>query len=218
MKLDPACFDHAVLGPERTDDEVVSEGARAAALGVRGVCVLPRAIDAARRGIGGGPTLAVAVVNFPAGGSTPTIALEEGIRAAEAGAGEIDVVVPSAWLRAGERSRALEYLASLVARAGVPAKAIVEAGFFDDPELARIAREVVFPSGASFFKTGTGVYGGVFPPERIRALRRGLPEGLRLKVSGGIREALMAAEALESGADVLGTSRTFAILADESLS
>ena len=133
--------------------------------------------------------LLIAVVNFPAGAATSRSALEEGIRAVEEGAGELDVVVPPGWLRAREFTRARDFVAGLVAGAHVPVKAIVEATFFTDEDLDRIGREVVAPSGASFFKTGTGVYGGGLSPERIRLLRAALPETLRLKVSGGIRDA-----------------------------
>lgn len=212
MTLDPSRFDHAVLAPDRTDAEVVAEATRAAVHGVRGICVFPRLLASATRGIGGGGTLAVAVVNFPAGASTAEGTLEEATFAVDAGADELDVVVPSGWLRAGEFGRALDLLSPVVERCGVPVKAIVEAAFFEDDLLARIAREVVAPSGASFFKTGTGVYGGALAPDRIRTLRSALPMGLRLKVSGGIRDARGALEALNSGADVLGASRTFAIL------
>ena len=208
-------FDHAVLGPERTDDEVRTDAARAAAHGIRGICVFPRSLAAVRAATGGTSTVPIAVVNFPAGASTTPRAFEEAARAVEDGAEEIDVVVPSGWLRAGELARALDYLARIGSGAPVPMKAIVEAASFDDDALARIALEVVVPSGAAWFKTGTGVYGGALEPERIRALRRVLPEGVGLKVSGGIRDVRAAAAALESGADLLGTSRTFAILALE---
>ena len=212
MKLTASRFDHAVLGPDRPDAEIVAEAARAASHAVRGLCVLPRAAVVAREPLRGSRTRLVVVVNFPAAASTAELAAIEARRAVDDGAGELDAVVPAGWLRAGEFSRALDYVAGIVQAAGVPVKAIVEAAMFDDPVLARVGREVVGPSGAAFFKTGTGVYGGALAPERIRALRSALPATLLLKVSGGIRDAEDALRAVESGADVLGTSRTFAIL------
>jgi deoxyribose-phosphate aldolase len=215
MILPPSRFDHALLAPDRTDGEVATEAGRAAARGIRGFCVLSRSLDRARAELEGSATILVSVVNFPAGAAAADVAAGEAKRAVDDGAGEIDVVVPSGWLRAGEFSRALDYLAGIVESAAVPTKAIVESAFFDDAELARVAREVVVPSGAAFFKTGTGVYGGRLAPDRIRALRHVLPGTVRLKVSGGIRDAEAAAEALQAGADLLGTSRTFAILGPE---
>jgi deoxyribose-phosphate aldolase len=212
MKLSASRFDHALLAPERPDADVVIEAARAAAHGIRGFCVFPRALGAAAGPLRGSSTILVAAVNFPAGASTLPATVEEAARAVAEGAQEVDAVVPSGWLRAGEFARALDYLARIVEAARVPLKAIVEASFFDDAALARVGREVVAPSGAGFFKTGTGVYGGALPPERVRALRSALPDTLRLKVSGGIRDAGAAVAAVEAGADVLGTSRTFAIL------
>lgn len=212
MTLSADRFDHACLAPERTDVEVAVEAGRAARHALRGYCVPARAVEAARTALRGTPTRLVAVVNFPAGSSSPATALEEAVRAAAEGAAELDVVVPSGWLRAGEFARALEYLARVVERAGIPVKAIVEAALVEDEILSRAGREVVAPSGAIYFKTGTGVYGGRLDAERIRTLRAALPATLRLKVSGGIRDAESAAEALAAGADLLGTSRTFAIL------
>lgn len=212
MTLTAARFDHAMLGPDRTDAEVAAEAALAARHGVRGLCVFSRTVEVARRELRGSGTILVAVANFPAGASPVEVVLNEAARAVDHGAGEIDVVVPSGWLRAGEHSRALDYLGRVVDAVGVPVKAIVEATLFDDEALARVGREVVAGSGAAWFKTGTGVYGGRLASDRIRALRSSLPATLRLKVSGGIRDAESAAAALEAGADLLGASRTLAIL------
>lgn len=195
-------IDHAVLHPSATADDARREADRCAAAGVRAVCVYPRAVRAAVRS---GARVA-AVIDFPAAGSLPEVVRREAALARDDGAEELDLVLPAA-----EPELSREVL-DAATQARLPVKGIVEAAFFDDDALCRIAESILLPGGAAFLKTGTGVYGNAVDPARARRLRRRLPAALALKVSGGVGDAATAEALLEAGVEVIGTSRTFAIL------
>lgn len=213
MRIAADRFDHAVLSPAAPRERVLLEAERAAAAGVRGLCVLPYRVRVARETVRDRSVLVVAVVGFPAAGSRAEILVAEARRAVEDGADELDLVLPMGRLADGEDRAVAEDVHAIRTAAGAPpTKLIVEASELDDARIAAIVRDVVVPTGAGFLKTGTGVYGRALEPSRIETIRSLLPAGIALKVAGGIRDAGAAAAALAAGADVLGASRTFAIL------
>ncbi len=207
-------FDHAVLSPTATSSEIEDAARRCAESGVRGLCVAPRHAAVASRHLAGSAVKLVVTAGFPAAASRASVTRAEAKLAVRDGAAELDVVLPLGDLIEGRFERVLEEITRLAAAVkGTPLKLIVEASLVDDATLGRLIRQVVVPSGALYLKTGTGVYGGPLSPDRIRRLRDLLPGGIGLKVAGGIRDLGSARAAIDAGADLLGCSRTFEILA-----
>lgn len=215
--IDPGRFDQAVLSPSATASDVRDAARRCVGMSVRGLCVGPARARVAAEALGSGSaTRLVVVAGFPGAHASPESIRREAEGAVEDGAGEIDLVLPSGRLIEGDLAGVAREARHVVrAVAPAPVKLIVEVSLIDDALLRSVVDRVVAPSGAAFLKTGTGVYGSRIAVPRIRRIRGMLPIGLRLKVAGGIRDRRSAETALGAGADVVGTSATFAILVEE---
>jgi deoxyribose-phosphate aldolase len=210
-----ARFDHAALDPATTAREIVEQARACARLGVRGFCVAPRNISVAAEALGDAAVVLVSVAAFPASSSRDDLVLREVDAAVRDGAAEIDWVLPLGRILEGRFEEARGAARAVVAAAsGRPVKGIVECSLVDDGVVERVVEEVLLPGGLAFLKTGTGVYGArvALAPSRVERFAALLSGRAGLKVSGGIRDVATARAILAAGADVLGASRTFAIL------
>jgi deoxyribose-phosphate aldolase len=171
---------------------------------VAAICVYPEWIE---RVLGPGVPVA-AVANFPAGENDPDLAAREAGEAVEAGAAEIDVVVPWRAFLAGDAAAIHLTLAKTRAAIGdgVGLKAILETGSLGGAEQIRGAGEQALAGGADFLKTSTGKVGAGASLEAARVLLevvRAAGHGA-VKASGGIRTAEQAAEYLALADEVMG--------------
>ena len=66
-------------------------------------------------------------------------------------------------------------------------------------------------AGAKFVKTSTGFSTGGATVEDVRLMRDSVSAAVKVKASGGIRDAAAARAMIEAGAERLGTSRSIAI-------
>jgi deoxyribose-phosphate aldolase len=193
---------------ERPDDaEAIDALAAKAVTGagrVAAICVYPEWIE---RVLGPGVPVA-AVANFPAGDDDPDLAAREAGEAAEAGAAEVDVVVPWRAFLAGDEAvigRTVAATRSAIGD-GVALKAILETGSLGDPGTVRRAGEQALAAGADFLKTSTGKVGDGASPEATRVLLEVVRDAGHgaVKASGGIRTAEQAAAYLALADEVMG--------------
>lgn len=135
------------------------------------------------------------VANFPEGDQRVTAVARSIDAALEAGADEIDAVLPWKALVRGEIETVAELLETARRRCGRKVlKVILETGALE-PDQITLAADMALDHGADFLKTSTGIgHPGASLEaasqllDRIRA--RGADCGL--KVSGGVRRAAMA--------------------------
>jgi deoxyribose-phosphate aldolase len=153
-----ACLDLTSLNETDTEADIVALAKRA-----RGpfgppaaLCVWPRLAAVARREAPAGAAIA-AVANFPHGGSDVQAALQDTGTIVQAGAQEVDLVLPWRALQAGDH-RAAAALVAAVRRAcpGLLLKLILETGELKDEALIRQAATLGLAEGADFLKTSTG--------------------------------------------------------------
>jgi deoxyribose-phosphate aldolase len=86
-------------------------------------------------------------------------------------------------------------------------KAILETAVLTEDETVLAAR-ICEEAGVDYVKNSTGWgKGGPATVEVIRLLRRSVSPKVRVKASGGIRDAKTALALIEAGADLIGTSR-----------
>lgn len=150
----------------------------------------------------------VVAFNFPDGGSS-TLAKVVEVRNLHAyRVEEIDFMINTSYLKSGmikEFRRDLE--AIVEAAEGMVTKAILETAILTPQETATAAR-IAEEAGVDYIKNSTGWgKGGPATPEIIRYMRSLVSPRVRIKASGGIRDFKTAVALLESGADLLGTSR-----------
>ena len=193
---------------ERPDDaEAIDALAAKAVTGagrVAAICVYPEWIE---RVLWPGVPVA-AVANFPAGEDEPGLAARDAGEAVEAGAAEIDVVVPWRAFLAGDETAIVRTVAATRAAIGdgVGLKAILETGSLDGADTVRRAGEQALVAGADFLKTSTGKVGAGASLEATRVLLEVVRDAGHgaVKASGGIRTAEQAGEYLALADEVMG--------------
>lgn len=183
---------------------------------VAAVCVWPRFVRQARASLPAAIRVA-AVANFPSGDGRLPQVLAQVSDIAQAGAQEIDVVLPYRALKAGAVQEVAEFLSELRhASRPLTLKVIIESGELKDDALIRRASQLALHAGVDFIKTSTGKTPVSATPEAAAAMldeiaRSGLTHA-GFKASGGIRSvaqaALYIAQARQFlGGDALGPER-----------
>ena len=208
--MDRAAFaariDHTVLGPETTPRDVERVVTEAEEYGMN-ACVPPCYLDAASETA---PEVTLAtVVGFPHGQHAPETKRAEAVRAWEAGADELDVVMNVGRLRAGEDETVTAELAEVVAAVALPVKVIVEAPLLSDDEKRRACTCAV-DADADFVKTATGFADGGATVADVTLMSEFLP----VKASGGIGSYEEAKAMLEAGAERIGASSGVTLVED----
>jgi deoxyribose-phosphate aldolase len=154
------------------------------------VCVWPRLAAFARRELP--PEVAVAAVaNFPDGSADTVRAVADARALVDAGAQEVDVVIPYRQLDAAPA------LLAAVRRAcdGLRLKVILETGELADAQQMVRACRIALEAGADFLKTSTGKVRVNATPQAAQAL---------LKAAGGIRTVADAQRYMRLVQDILG--------------
>ncbi len=158
---------------------------------VAAVCVWPRFVAQARASLPPGIRVA-AVANFPAGELNASATLAEIEAIAQAGAQEIDVVLPYRALIAGRAPEVAEFLAE-VRHASQPLtlKVIIESGELRTEALICRATQLALTAGADFVKTSTGKTPTSATPDVARVMLREIAasgfSAAGFKASGGVR-------------------------------
>jgi deoxyribose-phosphate aldolase len=203
-------LDLTTLNGDETDEDIAALCAKAVtpAGPVAAVCVYGQYVTRAARELEGTPVLVAAVSNFPEGDLDAERARRESFDAVQAGAAEVDVVLPwRAWLD-GDRSGALEVLAA--ARQVVPGtlKVILESGQLGDR--VREAADDALEAGADFVKTSTGKVPPGASPQAARAMLEAIKAwgSGGFKASGGVRTADDAAAYLALADEIMGPDWT----------
>lgn len=209
-----ACLDLTSLNDTDTEVQVAALCERAVGPcgPVAAVCVWPRLARFARAQA---PVyVAVAVVaNFPDGLSEIQRALRETGEIVQAGAQEVDLVLPYRALLAGD-TQACVALLDAVRRAsrGLVLKVILETGELREPALIALGAQLALDAGADFLKTSTGKTPVGATPQAAAAMLRAIAGDARacarvgFKASGGIRSIADAAVYLDLIDAALGLS------------
>jgi deoxyribose-phosphate aldolase len=193
---------------ERPDEGAALDALAAKAVTAAGrvaaICVYPEWIER----VAGARVPVAAVANFPAGEDDPDLAAREGGQAVEAGAAEIDVVVPWRAFLAGDAAAIERTVAATRAAIGddVGLKAILETGSLGGADAVRQAGGRALAAGADFLKTSTGKVGAGASLEATRVLLEVVRDAGHggVKASGGIGTAEQAAAYLALADEVMG--------------
>lgn len=199
-----ASIDHTVLGPETCPADVERIVREAAEYGMN-ACIPPCYLDIATETA---PNVTLAtVIGFPHGQNAPEVKRDEAVRAWEAGADELDIVVNVGRLRAGEDEAVTAELTAVVAAVSIPVKVIIEAPLLSDEEKRR-ACQCTLDADADFVKTATGFADGGATVAGVSLMSKFLP----VKASGGIGSYEEAKAMFEAGADRIGASSGVALV------
>lgn len=208
------------LNDDCTEDNVVELCSRAQGEfgNTAAVCVWPRFVNLCASILRGTSIKVATVVNFPHGGTDVADVVATTIAALDAGADEIDLVLPYQSMITGDEAQVLSMLQAVreVVHAPDHLKVILETGELINPERIRRASELAIKSGADFIKTSTGKTKISATPEAVTTMLQvirdsGRPVGL--KPSGGIRTVADAQQYLDLADAIMGpqwaTPQTF---------
>jgi deoxyribose-phosphate aldolase len=207
-----AMIDHTLLKPEATEEQIRVLCEEAKEHGFASVCVNPYWVKQAAEWLKGSNVKVCTVVGFPLGATTKEAKAFEAKNAIENGAEEIDMVLNIGALKSGDFQTVEEDIRAVVETAGgAVVKVILETGLLSDEEIVK-ACELSKVAGAHFVKTSTGFGKGGATVEAVRLMRETVGTEMGVKASGGIRNAEMALQMVEAGANRIGASASVAIV------
>ena len=193
-RLALACLDLTSLNDGDTEADIVRlcERANGAQGTTAAVCVWPRFAALARAQLPAGVRVA-AVANFPDGSSDTARAVRDTEAIVQAGAQDVDVVLP--YRDFGAAPALLR--AVRAACPGLSLKVILETGELRDEALIRRACGIALDAGADFLKTSTGKTAVSATPAAagwlLQAIAGGGHTRVGFKPAGGIRTVADAA-------------------------
>lgn len=197
------------LSGTETDADIERLCERAIRHEVAAVCVYPAAVATARRCLANGTVRLAAVANFPHGSDDLLGAVDEAAAAVDAGAEEIDVVVPLAAVQAGDVGLVgdLVDLCRQTIGREITLKVILETGLLREPDVITAAARAAVMAGADFLKTSTGKTEIGATPEAAALLLSVCDDAggrVGFKAAGGIRTVADAAIYLALADEILG--------------
>lgn len=196
--------------------KALSQKANALSTKVASICIYPKFIEKARQELNKEIKIAT-VVNFPLGNDSKEKVMELTKEALNAGADEIDMVIPyKNYLKMDQNKIhadeiSIELVKALKAICGKKIlKVIIESGELKDEKLIAQASIDAVIAGADFIKTSTGktkngasIKAAKIMLNTIKLLnKKGLTCGF--KASGGVRTKTQAEEYLNLAKDILG--------------
>ncbi|MEM7381038.1 MAG: deoxyribose-phosphate aldolase [Bacteroidota bacterium] len=205
-------IDHTLLKPTAVPEDIIKLCSEARKYQFHAVCVNSSHLALAEKELRDSEVAIAAVIGFPLGAMASTVKVFETQFCMDHGADEVDMVLNIGWLKAGmhnkvqdEISRIKEITASKIL------KVIIETCYLSEEE-KEAACAIVAGSGADFIKTSTGFGTGGATYEDVQLMKRLLPDAVKIKASGGIKDRATARKYLEIGASRLGTSSGIAIV------
>lgn len=182
------------------------------------VCVWPRFVGLSKSLLTDSLIRVATVVNFPGGDGAVAATIKETVDALNAGADEVDLVLPYAALQSGDESTVIAMLSAIRNVVPTPSllKIILETGELADPILIERAAHLAIAAGADFIKTSTGKTRTSATPQAVAIMLATIHASDRvvgLKPSGGIKTVDDARGYLQLADAVMGsdwaTSQTF---------
>jgi deoxyribose-phosphate aldolase len=209
-----AVFDHTLLKPDATRDQVVKLCEEAAAFHFACAMINPCWVPLAHSLLAGSGVPVGAVVGFPLGANTTSSKRHETLAAIKLGAREVDMVLNVGQLKSGMNAqveRDIRGVVEVAHESGALVKVILETCLLSVEEKLRAA-ELAIAAGTDFLKTSTGFSTGGATVADVALLRGVAGSRCGVKASGGIRTLSDARAMLEAGANRLGASASVAIV------
>ncbi len=209
-----AVFDHTLLKPEATREQVVQLCEEAVKYRFACAMVNPAWVALAHSVMAGSGVPVGVVVGFPLGANLATTKREEALALIKLGAHELDMVMNLGLLKSSMNSLVEQDIRGVVQvahEAGAVVKVILETALLTVEEKLR-ASELALAAGTDFLKTSTGFSTGGATVADVAILRGVAGNRCGVKASGGIRTLSDARSMLEAGATRIGASASVAIL------
>jgi deoxyribose-phosphate aldolase len=201
-------FDHSIIRPNATREEVEEFARTAALLGTASLTVQPHYVRLAAERLRGSGVLVGTVVGFPHGNETPSMKAYQARDVLDLGAEEIDMVMNIPALKNRETDLFIRDVEGVVRAAeGKTVKVITENCNLTEEEKRR-ACELIAQAGAHFVKTSTAYADGGATLDDVRLMYDVVKGRCEVKAAGGIRHLHEVLEYIQAGARRFGSTRT----------
>lgn len=201
-------IDHTLLKPFCTTKDIEGLCKQAIEHQFAAVCIPPYYVKASKGFLENEKVKVATVIGFPTGYSAIAAKVEEIKRAIDEGVDELDVVINLCAVKNAHWNyvkNELESLTTACHMRGKIIKAIIETGILTHDELLKTA-ELCAAAEVDYVKTSTGFNGPGTTVEVISILRATLPNDIKIKASGGIKDRHFAEQLVGAGANRLGSS------------
>ena len=201
-------IDHTQLKADATKEQFTKLCDEAREYGFAMVAINPYPVAQCKKQLEGSGVHVGAAIGFPLGQVTIEDKVAESQRAIANGADEIDYVINSTELKAGNLSYLEDEMRQIVGvcrEQGALSKVIFENCYLTDDEkrqAATIAKKV----RPDFIKTSTGFGSGGATLEDVKLMKSVVGDAVQVKAAGGIRELEDALAFIDAGVTRLGTS------------
>lgn len=204
-------IDHTLLKPKASTADIRELCAQAKERNFKAVCIPPRFVATAKEALQGTEVSVCTVIGFPLGYHTTAVKVFETEEAIQAGADEVDMVIPIGAVKEKDRDYVLEDIRAVrEASRGKVLKVILETCLLTNEEIEEVCA-LCTRAGADFVKTSTGFSTGGATAEHVRLMKEAVGNRAEVKASGGIRDRETARAMIENGATRLGTSSGMAL-------
>lgn len=210
-----AMIDHTAIRQDVTVVDVKRACEEATEYGFGVVCVAPTWVPLAAKELAKTGVRVGTVCGFPHGSTLTVVKCVEASTVIEAGADEIDMVLPIGHLKSDMAEVVqmdVAFICDLVHRKpGAIVKVILETPLLTDEEI-KLACHLCEQADADFVKTATGFAGGGATVEAVRLMREAVGDTMGVKAAGGIADYQTAKAMIDAGATRIGASKSVAIL------
>ena len=208
-------FDHTLLKPEATSEQIKHLCAEARRYDFASVCVNPDFVPLAAEELKGSSVKVCTVIGFPLGANKTSLKCEEAALAIADGAEEIDMVQNLSWVKEGRYDLVEKEVAEVRnATKGHTLKVILETCLLTKEEI-RLSSLACKNGGADFVKTSTGFSKGGATVEDVRIMREAVGPELGVKGSGGIHHYDEVIALVDAGATRIGASASVTIMEEK---
>lgn len=201
-------FDHTLLKPEATPEQIDALCKEAISADFYSVCVNSCYVPQVFNALSGSDVKTCSVVGFPLGACSTESKVFETKYACENGASEVDMVINVGMLKSKNYKYVQDDIAEVVKIAhsyDSLVKVIIETCLLSEDEIVK-ACELSEAAEADFVKTSTGFNSGGAKVSDVRLMKKTVGERLQVKASGGIRDLETVKAMIEAGADRIGAS------------
>ena len=205
-------FDHTLLKPDATEEQIRKLCSEAAYYGFASVCVNPDFVPLSRQLLEGSGVKVCTVIGFPLGANESKVKAYEAAYAVGEGADEVDMVINISAAK-GHRYGEVEKDIRMVREAvpGATLKVILETCLLTDEEIVECCLAAK-RAKADFVKTSTGFSKQGATVHAVELMRKTVGPEMGVKASGGVHTKEEALSMIEAGANRIGASASVSIM------
>lgn len=205
-------IDHTLLNADASLTQIHKLCEEAIAYKFATVCINSSYVESAVEILKDSNVKVCTVVGFPLGACSTKTKVEEAKQAIADGAAEIDMVIHQGKVKEKDFQYVEDDIRSVKQAIGNHTlKVILEICNLTDEEIAKTC-QLAESAGADYVKTSTGFGSYGATEEAVEIMRKNTSSRVRIKASGGIRDAETAKRYIDLGVSRIGASAGIAIV------